>query len=217
MCFGPYQHQDECGRSGQEENTPAVAPSSAQGSPFQSSRAENRRAVVSARMEESKPWTVQCLPREISHRWQEGRLLGAGPHPLIHQEHLAELLWPKPFHILHMEGPRVHQSPYYVQGSCPCFHNTHKGRESWKVEVMMPTFLPSSWFGCRHDPTGQEKPNHPREFFRECLPFSWRLSSQHLHDATHAWRDCFMCVKIKASLLKQQFLKSFITRKAQCR
>lgn len=94
---------------------------------------------------------------------------------------------------------------------------THKGRESWKVEVMMPTFLPSSWFRCRHDPTGQEKPNHPREFFRECLPFSWRLSSQHLHDATHAWRDCFTCVKIKASLLKQQFLKSFITRKAQCR
>lgn len=122
MCFGLYRHQDECRRSGQEENTPAVAPSSAQGSPFQSSRAESRRAVVSAQMEESKPCALQCLPREVSHRWREGRLLGARPHPLIHQERLAELLWPKPFHICHMEGPRVHQSPYYVQGSCPCIH-----------------------------------------------------------------------------------------------
>lgn len=30
---------------------------------------------------------------------------------------------------------------------------THKERESWMIEVMMLTFLPSAWFRCGHDPT----------------------------------------------------------------
>lgn len=120
------------------------------------SRAESRRALVSTRMEESKPCALQCLPRRFPTAdgrggfWELGRTLWSTKQ--IWQSHITFVTKTIP-HSPHGRPQSISVNLIHSK-KLPLYPPpTHKGRESWMVEVMMPTFLPSAWFGCGHDPT----------------------------------------------------------------
>lgn len=196
MGFGLYQHQDDWRRWGQVENT----------------QSSTRKSVPEQRAEElwwahewKNPNLVHCNASLERFPTADGRggfwELGHTPWStkqiwrsyitgsFCDQNHSSFATWKAPEYISH---PNTFEKAALVSTSNPQGKRVLNAYISSLSLVRMWTWSDS----------GQEKPNHPREFFRECLLFSWRLLSQYLYHAAHAWGDCFMCVQMKASLLK---------------